>query len=248
MELLYWDTFDTGGGEVVDTLIDQFEAANPGVTINRELQDFDNLRTILQTSLAAGEGPDVFFWGPGAGFMQPLIDAELLLPLDEYADEFGWRERIFPWTFESVTFDDALYGLGNELEYIGVYYNTAIFEQLGLEEPETFDELVAIAEAVKAEGITPFAFTNQPGWPCSTCSARLPTTSPARTPWRTRSSVRPRGPIRRSSRRSRSPSSIGSMLATTSRNQTAWTTSRATICSTPVRRRCNTRGRGWYRR
>ncbi|MGH3516792.1 MAG: ABC transporter substrate-binding protein [Haloechinothrix sp.] len=166
VELLFWDSFeDTGGGEVIDTLIEQFEAANPGVTINRQLQDFDAMRTILRTSLAAGEGPDVFFWGPGAGFMGPLIEAELLLPLDDYADEFGWRDRIFSWTFDSVTFDDTLYGLGNELEYIGVYYNTAIFEELGLEEPETFDELVDIAETVKAEGITPFAFTNQPGWP-----------------------------------------------------------------------------------
>lgn len=166
VELLFWDSFEeTGRGEVVETLIDRFEAEHAGVTIRRELQDFENMKTIVRTSLAAGTGPDIVSYAPGAGFMGPLVDADLLLPLDEYADQFGWRDRIYPWTFESTTFDGTLYALGHELEYIGVYYNQDIFAQLNVDEPTTLAELVGIADAAAAADLIPFAFANQPGWP-----------------------------------------------------------------------------------
>lgn len=165
VELLFWDSFDGGRAEAVKKLIKQFEAANPNIKIRRELQDFENMKTVIKTALASGTGPDIVQYGSGAGFMGPLIDADLLLPLDKYADQYGWRDRIYKWTFDSTTFDGALYALGHELEYIGIYYNRKIFQDLGVGEPKSFAELVQIADKAKAAGLIPFAFANKPGWP-----------------------------------------------------------------------------------
>ncbi|MHB1111229.1 MAG: extracellular solute-binding protein, partial [Devosia sp.] len=40
-----------------EALIDTFEAANPGITVNFEAHEAANYNTILSTALAGGEGP-----------------------------------------------------------------------------------------------------------------------------------------------------------------------------------------------
>jgi raffinose/stachyose/melibiose transport system substrate-binding protein len=168
IELLFWDTFsadDMSKAEVVDRVIEDYEAAHPNVRIVRETQDFQNMITLINTALASGTGPDIILYAPGAGFMGPLVEAELLLELDEYAETFGWLDRMYPWTWESVTFNDHIYAVGHELEMIGVYYNTEIFAELGVSEPETYEEFLAICQAALDAGYIPLAFANRPGWP-----------------------------------------------------------------------------------
>lgn len=166
VELLFWDSWEEGGrSDAIEVLIANFEAANPNIKIEREFQQFDTMKTLVKTALASGTGPDVVSYGPGAGFMGPLVEAELLLPLDNYVDQYGWRDRIYPWTWESTTFDGQVYAVGNELEMIGVYYNKTIFEELGVQPPTNYDEFLAILEQAKAAGYFPLAFANKPGWP-----------------------------------------------------------------------------------
>jgi multiple sugar transport system substrate-binding protein len=46
-----------------------------------------------------------------------------------------------------------------------VHYRKSLFEEKGYEVPTTWDELLALAEKMKADGITPFAAANDGGWP-----------------------------------------------------------------------------------
>jgi raffinose/stachyose/melibiose transport system substrate-binding protein len=46
-----------------------------------------------------------------------------------------------------------------------LYHNKELFEQVGVEVPETWDDLLAAVDAFKAEGITPFALAGQSVWP-----------------------------------------------------------------------------------
>ena len=165
MELLFWHTFEGGQAEALETLVANFEAEHPNVDVVIEFQDFENMKTIVKTALASGTGPDLVVYGPGAGFMGPLVEANLLLPLDEYNQQYGWDQRIYPWTFESTSFDGTLYALGHELEFIGVYYNKAILDELGVSDPKSYDEFLEIGEKAKEAGYIPLAFANKPGWP-----------------------------------------------------------------------------------
>ena len=165
VELLFWHSFEARHAEALESLLTNFEAEHPHVTISAEFQDFDNMKTIVKTALASGTGPDLVIYGPGAGFMGPLVEAELLLPLDQYKEEYGWEDHIYQWTFESTSFDGSLYAIGNELEFIGIYYNEAIFSELGVSEPETYEELLQIGETAMAAGYIPISFVNKPGWP-----------------------------------------------------------------------------------
>jgi hypothetical protein len=46
-----------------------------------------------------------------------------------------------------------------------VFYRKSLFQEKNYEIPKTLDDLKALAEKMKADGITPFAFADKQGWP-----------------------------------------------------------------------------------
>lgn len=123
---------------------------------------FDTLRTVLQTQLRSGDGPDVFSYGSGPSFGGALVEAGLVQDLTEAYEERDWQ--VYDFAKERVTVDGKTYGVPGELETIGLFYNKDVFTELGLEEPQSVDELRAAADAIKASGRTPFAVGDKEGW------------------------------------------------------------------------------------
>ncbi|CAN0558723.1 unnamed protein product, partial [Laminaria digitata] len=161
--LRVWDSF-TEQSEGMDAMVAAFEAAHPNIKIDRDVQAMESLRAVMQTALNSGTGPDVLYYDTGPGYGGTLARNGLLLPLDDlYAS--GALDAVYPWTRERVTFDGVTYGIGNEVEFVGVYYNRDMFADLGLEAPTTYEEFLAVAQALKQNGVFPVAFGDAPGWP-----------------------------------------------------------------------------------
>ena len=142
--------------------MDEFEAANEGITIDLQQAPLDSMRSVLQTQLRSGEGPDVFRWGSGPSFGGALAEAGLLMDLTEAYEDNGWE--VYEFAKEQVTVDGKVYGIPGEMETIGVFYNKEVFDNLGLDEPTTLAELDAAAAAAKDAGFVPFAVSDQEGW------------------------------------------------------------------------------------
>jgi raffinose/stachyose/melibiose transport system substrate-binding protein len=151
---------------VVEQLNEEFEAEHPGVTIERESKSFDDLSSTVKLALADENGPDVAQVNQGRGDMGAAVEAGLLLPLDDYAAEFGWDER---WgqsvsSRNSFTEDGKEFGTGNLYgasmtgELVGIFYNKEKLEALDLEPATTFPELMEQFETIKAAGEIPVAF------------------------------------------------------------------------------------------
>jgi raffinose/stachyose/melibiose transport system substrate-binding protein len=149
--------------EEAKTIVEAFEEQNPDIDVIRESITPEDQRTVIQTRLRSDEPPDVFGFDTGPGFAGVLAKADLLYPLEDAYNQYDWP--VYDWAKERVTYDGVLSGVPGSVEEIGVYYNMDLFSELGFEEPQTIDELFAIADAVKAEGMTPFAFGDQEKWP-----------------------------------------------------------------------------------
>ena len=162
-ELRVWDTF-TEVSEGMDAMVSAFEAANPDIDVVRDVQSTDDMRAIIQTALNAGTGPDIVYYDTGPGFAGVLAEAGLLRPLDDFYAS-GALDAVYPWTKERSTFGGKVYGVGNQLEFVAVYYNADLFAELGLTAPTTYEEFLAVAEAIKAAGVIPVAFGDAAGWP-----------------------------------------------------------------------------------
>ena len=133
-----------------------------GITVSISTLPFDTMRTVLQTQLRSNEGPDVFNWGSGPGFGGALAEAGLLYDLTEAYEENDWQ--VYDFAKERVTVDGKIYGIPGEMETIGVFYNKEIFSELGIEEPESLDDLVAAAETAREAGILPLSAPDKEGW------------------------------------------------------------------------------------
>jgi ABC-type glycerol-3-phosphate transport system substrate-binding protein len=148
--------------EAVKT-IEQFMAENPDITVERESITPEDQRTVIQTRLRSPNPPDLFGYDTGPGFAGVLAEAGLLYDLGDAYKEYNWP--VYDWAKQRVTYDGVLSGVPGSVEEIGVYYNATMFEEMGFEEPQTLEELHEIADALKADGIIPFAVGDQEKWP-----------------------------------------------------------------------------------
>ncbi|MBS4195700.1 ABC transporter substrate-binding protein [Lederbergia citri] len=164
--LMLWDPFtDPSDSAVLETIIKSYEEKNPNIKIKRNTMKNDDIRKTIKPALTSNEGPDMFFYDAGPGYLGVLAKAGQALDLTTYSEHYGWDERFPEWVTEHVTFDDKIYGIGNEIELIGVYYNKKIFQKLGVDIPKTYDAFLEILEKAKSEGIVPISFDDKDQWP-----------------------------------------------------------------------------------
>jgi multiple sugar transport system substrate-binding protein/raffinose/stachyose/melibiose transport system substrate-binding protein len=79
-------------------------------------------------------------------------------------EEENFYEK-FPKAFQSISvYDDKAYFLPHNYYWWSVFYRESIFEEYGLEEPETWDEFLEVGETLKENGITPFAIGTKFRW------------------------------------------------------------------------------------
>lgn len=91
--LKVWDQYTEG--DKVPQIYKTFMAKYPNVTIEREAISTDQMCQTVKTALGSGTGPDVIFYHAGPGYAGVLAGANLLLPMDKYAAQFGWKQKHF---------------------------------------------------------------------------------------------------------------------------------------------------------
>lgn len=149
---------------ILDDVVSRTEQEVPGLTIELDgVEDKVNRFTKLPAEMAAGNPPQIFSLFGGAGDAQKYAAAGRLLDLTPILEELGIRDK-FLNVLEPFSVDGKVYGLpiGGNTE--GIFYNTEIFANLGLNAPTTWDDLIRAAETLKANGITPFAVGSKGAW------------------------------------------------------------------------------------
>lgn len=164
-DITLWDGMTDGDGNtLMQELADGF-AAEHGINVERVVMKMEDLRTTIKAAINSGEGPDVFSYEIGAGYLGVLAKSGLALDLTDYAGENGWNQLFMDNAISSCTFDGKLYGIGNELEALGVFYNKETFDKYGLKEPETYEEFEQICSTLKEKGELPIMIDDLDQWP-----------------------------------------------------------------------------------
>ena len=128
------------------------------------------LRTKLRLLNSAGDLPAVVTdLAQEAAFAEQLVENGRHLDLRPYfeADE-DWRRYAFEESVEYNTWpDNGIYTAPiSGGQYIGIFYNTELFAQAGVDEfPTTWDAFWDVADQLQANGITPISLhTQETGW------------------------------------------------------------------------------------
>jgi raffinose/stachyose/melibiose transport system substrate-binding protein len=142
--------------------VKQYESEHPGVTVERESVTGEVLKTIATTRLQSGD-VDLISYGIGPTFAGLLYDSGLLAPLDDAYAKYGWP--IYDWAKLQTQSGGVTYGVPDQIEGIGLFYNADLLAELGFTNPpKTLDEFRPIAEAAKAKDLIPIAFGNKDQW------------------------------------------------------------------------------------
>ena len=163
LRVMHWSG---GGGEEEDAIvadaISRFEAAHPGITVQRiNPGDTAQFMTKLQTMMAADAPPDVFYMD--ASRLPLFAETGQLAVLDDRlrgaGDDALTVDAFFPAALDAFRWDGerpghgALYGIPKDFTTLGFYYNRALFRRAGLSDPAddwSWDDFIATARAIGA--------------------------------------------------------------------------------------------------
>ncbi|MFO7320252.1 MAG: extracellular solute-binding protein [Chloroflexota bacterium] len=163
-----WHIQSTGDGpQLIQQAADRYMADNPHVTVEVVPMQNDPYKTRILTAMGAGDPPCIFIsWGGGP--LYEYVQANQVVDLTDYMTADNYTEHFLPASLSNATFDGRIYGVPVENTAIAVlFYNKAIFEEYGLEPPETWDELLTIVDTLVENGIAPFSLANRTKWPSS---------------------------------------------------------------------------------
>jgi alpha-glucoside transport system substrate-binding protein len=145
----------------IQGVIDAFEEKCPDVDVKYNPAG-DNLVTVLATAVQGGNPPDL------ATIAQPATVAEYvekgeLQPIDFAAETVS--ENYSEDLVQQGTFDGKLYGFFFKgANKSTVWYNVPVFEDAGVEPPETWEDFLAAAETIKASGVPAYSIGGADGW------------------------------------------------------------------------------------
>ena len=121
---------------------------------------------VLTGRVLAGEAPDV---AQVIGrTLTEWAGLGLVLPLDDVAQRGHWREKMFPVVLQTVTRGGKVMAAPLGVHRINtLLYNHHVWEQLRLPPPRTWHDIEAAARTMRAHGVTPLAWSDEP-WQIAT--------------------------------------------------------------------------------
>ncbi|GGR20525.1 ABC transporter substrate-binding protein [Agromyces mediolanus] len=154
-----WRTEDAAMWE--NDIIPAFEQSHPGITVEYAPVDTNDYNAAIQSQIEGGTGPDVIMCRPfdvnrswiEQGYFDSLAELDAISTFPESA--------LTAWEGD----DGTPYCVPVASVLAGFYYNTAIFDELGLEVPTTQAEFIDVLDAIKEDGTyTPLALGSADGW------------------------------------------------------------------------------------
>lgn len=147
-----------------DEAVDAYLKEHSNVEINTQTLDTEAYKTKISAEFAGdAKGIDVFYYW-GAGMAKKLVDADKLLPLDEYITD-DVKGKLAEGSTGAFEYDGKLYSVPSFSWYMTLFCNKELFDQAGAAIPETYDELVDAVEKLSVlDGVTPFASGAKDGW------------------------------------------------------------------------------------
>jgi N,N'-diacetylchitobiose transport system substrate-binding protein len=128
-----------------DYLVETFEDENPGSTLVIEEQQWTGLVDTLTTALSSNDSPDIVEVGNTQAPAFTSVGA--FRDLSGVYDDLG-GDDLLPGFVEAGSYDGTLFAAPYYSGARVVFYNTAQYEQAGVEVPATLDDYVANAGTI----------------------------------------------------------------------------------------------------
>jgi xylobiose transport system substrate-binding protein len=125
----------------------------------------DGYRDKLHVAMGSDNPPNIFYnWGGGS--IRAYARDDLLVDLTPHLnDDPAWKDKFIPSVLDAGQIDGKYYGIpARGMQPIILFYNKAVFRDVGVQPPKTWNELLAVTDRIKRAGIIPFALAGGDSW------------------------------------------------------------------------------------
>ena len=155
---------ETGPGTDFLKVVEEFRKDVPGIKVDYSQVDPGSVgphwaRNAMRNGvvdLASNESPKFFF-------LDPVLEMDLLAPLDEYNELYNWEKFIHPNAIKVSRRSGKLWTLPLYYEVTGALYRKSLLKKLGGKEPQNWNDFVDMLKEIKSMGIIPYG-TGQRGF------------------------------------------------------------------------------------
>ena len=124
ISLTYWGLWEPEN--LMTQIVDDYRKDHPNISIQYVRQSSKDYRERLQSSLAKGEGPDIFRWH---NTWLPMLKNDLTPVPDEIYSANEFDATFFPIAKKDVYISGSYYGIPLEFDSLALYVNEDIFGQ-----------------------------------------------------------------------------------------------------------------------
>ncbi len=158
---------DQGEQDLMKSIVPAYEKQFPNVTVKIQFKSFNDLTATVLNAMNSDSAPDVTQGNQGWATDGALVKAHLIRPLDDVVKAYDYEKAAgaaisqLEWSTDGKTFGSgSVYGMSPDNQMVGLFYNKAKLQKLGLGAPTTLDELTSALAAAKAAGETPIVLGN----------------------------------------------------------------------------------------
>ncbi len=162
---------DTASSEGMQVIVDALDGYIASVAdryiVEQEVVAGDDLKTKIATDMASENLPDIMWYWGAASDAGNMIDADLLITVDEFfeASEKLSRESFKAPLWDQTTVNGKNYCLPVDNLESNWVVNKTILNELGIEMPKTYNELIAVSDQINEAGYIPLAMGCKGGNP-----------------------------------------------------------------------------------
>jgi ABC-type glycerol-3-phosphate transport system substrate-binding protein len=153
---------DAGAEDAEEKLIEQFETIYPHLTINAS-----QFQRAPLAYLADQSPPDLMTASADADTMAAAAAGQVL-DISDLWSQPGLKESYIPSFLTLGQLNGKQYFLPVGFTWTALYYNREIFDAYNLTPPQTWDEFLAVADTLLANGVTPITLAGQDLWALTT--------------------------------------------------------------------------------
>lgn len=170
LEIFSWWTAG-GEAEGLQALIDLYTEQYPDVeVVNATVAGGagTNAKAVLATRMQGGNPPDTFQVHAGRELIDTWVVSDFMEPVTYILEDNGWMDDYPQEVIDIISYEGEVYSIPVNVHRSNVmWYNIEIFEEHGLEPPETVADFFEVAEELQAAGVTPLALGDTNVWPAT---------------------------------------------------------------------------------
>lgn len=143
-----WIVTGRDQGTILKTMIDDTFTPNTDIKVNVEIVEIGS----LLNAVVAGRGPDIVL----SVTAQFPVDYALRNAAEDLTQFEGWEDvfdNYYESAYKAYELNGGIYGLPETQTFNVLYYRTDIMEELGLEVPKTWDELIEMLPTIQGDNM-----------------------------------------------------------------------------------------------